>query len=209
MPTRIHLWPAETVLMPGTEVTLNPTSASERAFLRHAFTERLSIGLVWRPKSNMLSQVGTIGFITEVTESYDGSYSVKVRGARRFTLLELIKGAPAWFARVEYLDDLKDTTARDPIVRQAISGMEDFRSLIEQVDPLLVKNGHDDATLEETSFYCASQMVLQNEQKQKLLEMTSLKERFSEIIAMLRIETETLRFLLDDNIERDPRVCLN
>ena len=209
MPTRIHLWPAETVLMPGTEITLNPISASERAFLRHAFTERLSIGVVWRPNNKTLSRVGTIGFITEVTESHDGSYSVKVRGARRFTLLELVKGAPTWLARIEYHDDIKDVSARDPIVRQAISGMENFRALVEQVDPLLVKNCHNDATLEETSFYCASQMVLQNEQKQKLLEMTSLKERFSEIIAMLRVETETLRFLLDENIERDPRVCLN
>jgi Lon protease-like protein len=195
--------------MPGTEVTLNPKTASERAFLRHAFSERLSIGVVWRPKAGTLSQVGTIGFITEITECHDGTCSVKVQGARRFTLLELVKGAPTWLARIEYHDDLKDATARDPIVRQALSGMESFRGLVEQVDPQLVKTCHDDATLEETSFYCASQMVLQNEQKQKLLEMTSLKERFAEIIAMLRIETETLRFLLDENIERDPRVCLN
>lgn len=209
MPTRIHLWPAETVLMPGTEVTLNPHTDAERAFLKHAFANRQSIGVVWRQKSNVLSQVGTIGFITEATESHDGSYSVKVQGARRFTLLDLLKVSPTWMARVEYLDDIKDAKPRDPIVQRAIMGLRHFKDLVEQVDPLLLKDDHTDATLEEVSFQTASQMVLQNEQKQKLLEMTSLKERFAEIIDMLRIETETLRFLLDENIERDPRVSVN
>lgn len=209
MPTRLHLWPAETVLMPGTEVTLTPSTEAERAFLKYAFANRQSIGVVWRQKSNVLSQVGTIGFITEATESHDGSYSVKVQGARRFTLLDLLKVSPTWMARVEYLDDIKDAKPRDAVVQRAVSSLTHFKDLIEQVDPQLVKDVPEDATLEELSFQTANQMVLQNDQKQKLLEMTSLKERFSEIIDMLRIETETLRFLLDENIERDPRACLN
>lgn len=209
MPTRIYLWPAETVLMPGTEVTLNPSNDNERAFLKHAFANRQSIGVVWRQRNNVLSHVGTIGFITEATESHDGTYSVKVQGARRFTLLDLLKVSPTWMGRVEYLDDAKDANARHPVVQRAVMGLKHFKDLIEQVDPQLIKDAPDDATLEELSFQAANQMVLQNEQKQKLLEMTSLKERFGEIIDMLRIETETLRFLLDENIERDPRACLN
>lgn len=209
MPTRIHLWPAETVLMPGTEATLTPVAPHDQAFLHHAFVHRQSVGVLWQPKNGALSRVGTMGFVTEATESHKYGYSVQVQGARRFVLLDWPKTTPACLATVDYVEDLRDATAHDPLVRRAVMSLKHFKKLIEQVDPLLVKDLPPDATLEEISFQIADQMALSYDQRQKLLEMTSLKERFAEIIGMLRIETETLRFLMDETITRDPRVCLN
>ncbi|NQU53241.1 MAG: LON peptidase substrate-binding domain-containing protein, partial [Bacteroidetes bacterium] len=147
-----------------------------------------------RPEAKDLYTIGTVAEILKILEMPDGSTSVIIQGKRRYAIQEFISDDPYFKAKIEPLTDL---TSKDDNEFNAIVGsLKDLSIKIAQftanVPPeatFAVKNIENSTFL--INFIC-SNTDISVEDKQKLLEIESLKDRGIQAISFLVKEVQML-----------------
>lgn len=147
-----------------------------------------------RPEQKDLYTIGTVAEILKILEMPDGSTSVIIQGKRRYAIQEFISEEPYFKAKIE---PLTDVTSKDDNEFNAIVGsLKDLSIKIAQftanVPPeatFAVKNIENSTFL--INFIC-SNTDLSVEDKQKLLEIESLKDRGIQAISFLVKEVQML-----------------
>ncbi|MCK3682646.1 endopeptidase La [Maribellus sp. YY47] len=152
-----------------------------------------------RPEKEDLYDVGTIAEILKVLEMPDGSTSVIIQGKRRYQIREFISEDPYFKATVEPLDDIssKDDNEFNAIVgslKDLSIKIAQFSSNVPPEATFAVKNIENSTFL--INFIC-SNTDLSVDDKQKLLEISNLKDRGIQAISFLVKEVQMLELKHD------------
>lgn len=202
MVLELPLFPLNVVLFPGMELPLHIFEPRYRAMINECYEQELPFGVVLaRPESAPLHEepypVGTMAEIEALARMDDGRMNLIARGVQRFRILSQHRTKPYLSGVVEvYSDAAENGVALRQPVHQA-SAL--FRSYLEA---LLKVAGRaeleftlpDDA--EELSHFIAHLIDVQDEQKQRMLEMTSTRQRLEAEIGILRREVPFMRQVL-------------
>ncbi len=152
-----------------------------------------------RPEEKDLYSIGTVAEILKVLEMPDGSTSVIIQGRRRYQIKGFITDTPYFKARVEVLNDAKPEN--DNEFSAIVGSLKDLSIKVAQfsanVPPeatFAVKNIENSTFL--INFICSNSDI-SVEDKQKLLEIESLKERGVQAISFLVKEVQMLELKND------------
>ncbi len=152
-----------------------------------------------RPEPKDLYTVGTVAEILKILEMPDGSTSVIIQGKRRYQINEFITETPYFKAKVEPLNDVMPQN--DNEFNAIVGSLKDLSIKVAQfsanVPPeatFAVKNIENSTFL--INFIC-SNTDISVEDKQKLLEIGSLKDRGIQAISFLVREVQMLELKHD------------
>jgi ATP-dependent protease La len=196
-----------TVLFPGVVIPITVGRDKSLRLVKEAYAGNRLLGAVSQinpqiedPHGKDLYQIGTVGTILKVLELPDGSHSVIIQGNRRFEIKKLISEDPYFQAEVALLNDdlpFLPSSEFDAIV----GSIKDLAFRIIKLSPNIppetafaVKN------IEGPRFlinYISSNTELTHVEKQKLLEISELKERGYMLLQHLTREVQLLELKND------------
>ena len=202
--SELGLFPLGIVLLPTEQIPLHIFEDRYQELIGECLDLEQEFGLVFADDEG-LREVGTRALVTEVLDRFDdGRLNIVVEGGERFRLLQLTEGRSFQTGLVEPVEDEAD--AADP--EDADHALKLFHRLVELTgaeveEPRL--------SAEQLSFELAGRFEFAPELKQKLLQLTSERQRMhllAEILAGAAVAVERERDIADraqGNGKVDPR----
>jgi len=142
-------------------------------------------------------RIGTLSTILQLLKLPDGTIKVLVEGVQRASVIELHDNDEHFTAQVTLLDqaEIEETEQHElEVIQRSLIGLFDqYVKLNKKVPAEILSslNGIDDmARLADT---IAAHMSLKLEEKQKVLEIESVRERFEHIMGMIEGEIDILQ----------------
>ncbi|WP_137972668.1 endopeptidase La [Pseudomonas sp. F(2018)] len=146
------------------------------------------------PGEDALYRMGTVATVLQLLKLPDGTVKVLVEGEQRGSVQKFIEVDGHCRAEVQLLDESEAAERESEVfTRSLLSQFEQYVQLGKKVpaEVLSSLNSIDDpARLVDTM---AAHMVLKIEQKQEILEITSLAERVEHVLALLDAEIDLLQ----------------
>ncbi len=195
-----------TVLFPGVVLPITVGRETSLELIRDVNRGSKLLGTVAQkdytvdhPGKSDIFEIGTVAEILKILEMPDGSTSVIIQGKRRYKILDFVSETPYFKARVESLNDI--LPENDNEFNAIVGSLKDLSIKIAQftanIPPeatFAVKNIENSSFL--INFIC-SNTDIKVEDKQKLLEIESLKERGIQAISFLVREVQMLELKHD------------
>lgn len=195
-----------TVLFPGVVIPITVGREKSLKLIREVYRKNKILGAIAQkdskiedPQPNDLYKIGTVAQILKILEMPDGSTSVIIQGKKRFEVKDIVSDKPYFVARVEVLEDLK-TGSKDEL-NAIVGSLKDLSmkiiKLSSNIPPeatFAVKN------IESHSFlinFLSSNNDMPIEEKQKLLEISNLKQRSIKLLEYLSKEVQMLELKND------------
>jgi Lon protease-like protein len=183
----IGLFPLDLVLLPGEQRPLHIFEERYKELIGECLEENAEFGLVLADKEGV-RPVGTRAAVVEVLQQFDdGRMDVVVEGRQRFRVLEVTEGRSFATAEVDEVDDDAD---EDPSGDEVARAVDAFRHVVEAAQ---VEVDEVDPEVGGLSFQIGARIDLGNEVKQTLLELTSERERLSQLEPLLRRAADSVR----------------
>jgi ATP-dependent Lon protease len=202
---------SNTVLFPGVVIPITVGRDKSLRLVKEVYAGNRILGAVSQinpqvedPKGKDLFQVGTVGTILKVLELPDGSHSVIIQGNKRFEIKNMVSENPYFSAEVHVLNDdlpFVKSTEFDAIV----GSIKDLALRIIKLSPSIppetafaIKN------IEGPRFlinYISSNTDLSHTEKQKLLEISDLRERGYALLQHLTKEVQLLEIKNDIQVK--------
>ena len=146
------------------------------------------------PVEKELYAMGTLATILQLLKLPDGTVKVLVEGEQRAQVERVDELDSYQQAHVQLLDDqLQDDREGEVLVRTLMSQFEQFANLGKKIPPEAVSSLsgiEDPRRLVDTM---AAQLNLKVEQKQKILEISSVRERVEHVLGVLDTEIDLLQ----------------
>ncbi len=147
------------------------------------------------PGAEDLHGIGTLGNILQLLRLPDGTIKVLVEGAQRAQVIDLGEEDDFFVAQIRMVDEEMGAEEREMevLARSALNLFEQYIKLNKKVPPEILTSlaGIDDASrLADT---IAAHMSLKLDEKQKILEITSVKARLEHLIAQIEGEMDVLQ----------------
>jgi len=202
--SELGLFPLGIVLLPTEQIPLHIFEERYQELIGECLDLEQEFGLVYADDEG-LREIGTRASVTEVLDRFDdGRLNIVVEGGERFRLLQLTEGRSFQTGLVEPVEDEAD--AADP--DDADHALKLFHRLVELTgaeveEPRL--------SAEQLSFELAGRFEFAPELKQKLLQLTSERQRMhllAEILAGAAVAVERERDIANraqGNGKVDPR----
>jgi ATP-dependent Lon protease len=191
-----------TVLFPGVVLPISIGRPRSIQLIKDAYRNDKIVGTVAQkdpdlenPNYQDLHSVGTIGQIVKLLEMPDGSTTAIIQGRKRMALQELVSDDPYFIAKVRTLPEIKPEFLNKDF--DAIVGsLKDLSLKIIKINPNIspeasfaIKNIENNTYL--INFIC-SNTDIKVQDKQKLLEMSSLRDRGFMLLEFLVQEIQVL-----------------
>jgi Lon protease-like protein len=209
MAIELPLFPLNVVLFPGADLPLHIFEARYRLMINECYQQEKPFGVVLtRPQSQQMREepypIGTMADILALSRMDDGRMNLIARGGQRFRILDQHREKPYLTGIVEVYKDLPEP---EPVLReQADKARELFNTYLEILLEVIGKQETQfdlPAAPEELSHFIASFLDIEDEAKQRLLEMTLTTQRLESVIVTLRREVPFVRQMLSmSNIYR-------
>ncbi len=200
-----------TVLFPGVVIPITVGRDKSLRLVKEVYAGNRILGAVSQinpqvedPKGKDIFHVGTVGTILKVLELPDGSHSVIIQGNKRFEIKNMVSENPYFSAEVHVLNDdlpFVKSTEFDAIV----GSIKDLALRIIKLSPSIppetafaIKN------IEGPRFlinYISSNTDLSHTEKQKLLEISDLRERGYALLQHLTKEVQLLEIKNDIQVK--------
>lgn len=201
----IPLFPLNTVLFPGMALPLHVFEPRYRQMTTECLDTGAPIGIVLALTEGDIehetpAHIGTMARICDYQRLPDGRYNLLTVGFQRFEVVEVhydhlyisglvrpLKDQPA--------DDMQTTSE---LAREGRTILHEYLQLVLQL------LGSEDVAIEipeqaeDLSFLIASSLSCEDDEKQRLLEISSVTERLATGVRLLRDEVELLRHHNDD-----------
>lgn len=147
------------------------------------------------PGAGDLHGIGTLGNILQLLRLPDGTIKVLVEGAQRAQVIDMGEEDDFFVAQIRMVDEEMGAEEREMevLARSALNLFEQYIKLNKKVPPEILTSlaGIDDASrLADT---IAAHMSLKLDEKQKILEITSVKARLEHLIAQIEGEMDVLQ----------------
>jgi len=191
-----------TVLFPGVVLPISIGRPRSVQLIKEAYRTDKIVGTVAQkdpdienPSFEELHNVGTIGQIVKLLEMPDGSTTAIIQGRKRMVLNELITDTPYFIARVRTIPEIRPEIPNKDF--DAIVGsLKDLSLKIIKINPNIspeasfaIKNIENNTYL--INFIC-SNTDIKVQDKQKLLEVNSLRDRGFMLLEFLVQEIQIL-----------------
>ncbi len=191
-----------TVLFPGVVLPISIGRPRSIQLIKDAYRTDKIVGTVAQkdpdienPSFEELHNVGTIGQIVKLLEMPDGSTTAIIQGRKRMVLNELITDDPYFIARVRTIPEIKpEFPSKD--FDAIVGSLKDLSLKIIKISPNIspeasfaVKNIENNTYL--INFIC-SNTDIKVQDKQKLLEINSLRDRGFMLLEFLVQEIQVL-----------------
>jgi ATP-dependent Lon protease len=191
-----------TVLFPGVVLPISIGRPRSIQLIKDAYRTDKIVGTVAQkdpdienPSFEELHNVGTIGQIVKLLEMPDGSTTAIIQGRKRLVLNELITDDPYFIARVRTIPEIKpEFPSKD--FDAIVGSLKDLSLKIIKISPNIspeasfaVKNIENNTYL--INFIC-SNTDIKVQDKQKLLEINSLRDRGFMLLEFLVQEIQVL-----------------
>ena len=191
-----------TVLFPGVVLPISIARPRSIQLIKDVYRSDKIVGTVAQKDPDMenpnfsdLHSVGTIGQIVRLLEMPDGSTTAIIQGRKRMVLTEMVSDNPYFIARVKIIPEIKPgvmTKDFDAIV----GSLKDLSLKIIKINPNIspeasfaIKNIENNTYL--INFIC-SNTDIKVQDKQKLLEINSLRDRGFTLLEFLVQEIQVL-----------------
>ena len=202
--SELGLFPLGIVLLPTEQIPLHIFEERYQELIGECLDLEQEFGLVYADDEG-LREVGTRALVTEVLDRFDdGRLNIVVEGGERFRLLQLTEGRSFQTGLVEPVEDEAD--AADP--EDADHALKLFHRLVELTGAEVEEPS---LAAEQLSFELAGRFEFAPELKQKLLQLTSERQRMhllAEILAGAAVAVERERDIANraqGNGKVDPR----
>jgi len=191
-----------TVLFPGVVLPISIGRPRSIQLIKDAYRNDKIVGTVAQkdpdtenPEFRDLHTVGTIGQIVKLLEMPDGSTTAIIQGRKRMVLHELVSDDPYFIASVKTIPEVKpELISKD--FDAIVGSLKDLSLKIIKINPNIspeasfaIKNIENNTYL--INFIC-SNTDIKVQDKQKLLEMNSLRDRGFMLLEFLIQEIQVL-----------------
>lgn len=196
-----------TVLFPGVVIPITVGRDKSINLIKDAYKGNKIIGVVAQkdadiedPKPEDLSLVGTVAKVIKMLQMPDGNTTAIIQGKKRFEIKEIIQQEPYFKARVKSFDKenvIPDTKKFDAL----ISSVKDMAiQIIEKSPNIPTEAVFALNNIESAAFlinFVSSNLNINNEAKQKLLELSSVEERANMVLKTLIKELSMVNLKTD------------
>jgi len=192
-----------TVLFPGVVLPITVGRDTSLALVKDAFNDDKLIGVVAQrdgdveePAPDELYQAGTVAEILKLIKMPDGSKSIVIQGKRRFTIDEFVQSEP--YLRAKVTPIVSQAADRDNVELQArIRSIKELAIQIVNLSPNLPSEAAEAIQrIESPAFlihFIASNLQIDVEPKQQLLETVPLVDRADLVMEHLNEEIQVLQ----------------
>lgn len=200
IPSDIALLPLRnTVLFPGVVLPITVGRDKSIKAVTDSYKGNKLIGVVAQKDSNVedptskdLENIGTIAKIVKQIKMPDGGTTIIIQGKNRFSIKNVIEEEPYFKAHVELVEE--EEPPKDPDFEAYVSNIKDLATEIIQLSPnipseasVILKN------VENASFlihFVSSNLTIDIRDKQRLLEMSNIRERAELLMQFLQKELQ-------------------
>lgn len=145
------------------------------------------------PKKEELLQIGVLVSIEKTVIGEKGEVNAMVKGIQKVKIVEYTKEVPYFEAKVEEVHDLLDTGDEiNAMVKYISQQMKKAINYGKAVDFVFLMNILNVATPADFSYQIAAVLELKEEERQKLLEESSLKKRLTMEVEFINREVKIL-----------------
>jgi len=205
-----------TVLFPGVVIPITVGRDKSIKLIKEAYKGNRIIGVVSQkdvsiedPSFDQLNEVGTVAQIIKMLQMPDGNTTVIIQGKQRFRLIEEVQSEP--YIKVSITKFTEDKHKSDKEFKALVASIKEMSSQIIQLSPNIPSEaGIALKNIESTSFlinFISSNMNADVADKQKMLEMTSLRSRADMVMELLTLELQMLE--LKNQIQSKVRTDLD
>ncbi len=192
-----------TVLFPEVMLPITVGREASIKLVRHVAAENNLVGVISQreqktddPDPGDLYEMGTVAKILKLLKMPDGSKSIIIQGRKRFKVKEFTQSKPYFKARIEVLDE-EEETGNDVEERALMHSIKESASDMVNLLPNL-PNEAIEAIEDIDSFpflihFIASNLQIDVQEKQAILETESLIERGRLLIEHLNKEIQILQ----------------
>ncbi|MEO6168246.1 MAG: endopeptidase La, partial [Chitinophagales bacterium] len=190
-----------TVLFPGVVIPITVGRDKSIKAVRDAYAADRFIGVIAQVDSNVeepdfkdLHKVGTMAKILKMLKMPDGSTTAIIQGKVRFSIREFISADPYFKASIDVLNDIPYPD--DKQFEAMVSSLKEMAGNIIKLSPnipteasIMLRN------IDSPSFlinFIANNLSIELKEKQKVLELSDLKERAQAVLIQLESEIQVL-----------------
>lgn len=171
----LPLFPLDVVLFPGAPLPLHIFEPRYKEMITECLEQKKPFGMV-RAKENAVAEVGCSAVILNVMKRYeDGRLDISSEGRQRFAIVELNHDRPFLQAEVTWFEDDEPAPIDN---KEAESALQ----LHEQLLAVLGQDAEINPQKHPLSFQLASQLPVDLDFKQAILEMKSEAERIETLV---------------------------
>ncbi len=188
-----------TVLFPGVVIPITVGRDKSIKAVTDAYKADKLVGVVAQKDSNIeepeikdLETIGTVAKLVKLIKMPDGGTTVIIQGRKRFAIEKITSEEPYFKASIKILDEAAKKT--DPDLDAIVGSIKDLAAQIIGLSPnipseagIILKN------IENPSFlihFVSSNLSTDLKQKQKLLEISDLKERAELLMGLMHTELQ-------------------
>ena len=191
-----------TVLFPGVVLPITVGRDTSLKLVKDAFGDDRLIGVVAQrsaetedPSPEDLYDFGTVASILKLIKMPDGSKSIVIQGKRRFKVSEYVQVEPYFTARVQPI--VEDMGDEDIEIQARIRSIKELAIQIVNLSPNLPSEAaYAIQNIESATFlihFIASNLQIEVEDKQELLETLPLVDRADLVMEYLNQELQVLQ----------------
>lgn len=206
-----------TVLFPSVVIPITAGRNKSIKLLEDAYKENQVIGVVTQrnaktdiPEPKDIHKIGTVARILKMLKMPDGNTTVILQGIKRFQWQEMLQTDPYFRATITTVEE-KKTNGNNKEYLATIDSVRDMALRIIDINPSLPTEASMAINnIESPSFlinFVCSNLNLNIQEKQMLLEFDNLKGRATEILKLMGIELQKLE--LKNNIQSKVRQDLD
>lgn len=190
-----------TVLFPGVVIPITVGRDKSIKAVRDAYAADRFIGVIAQVDANMeepefkdLHKVGTMAKILKMLKMPDGSTTAIIQGKIRFSIREFVSADPYFKASIDVLNDIPYPD--DKQFEAMVSSLKEMAGNIIKLSPnipteasIMLRN------IDSPSFlinFIANNLSIELKEKQKVLELSDLKERAQAVLVQLESEIQVL-----------------
>ena len=205
------------VLFPGVVIPITVGRDKSIKLIREYYRGDRTIGVVAQkdvdiedPDANDLNEIGTVAHIMKILQMPDGSTTAIIQGKKRFKISEILQDDPYFIAAVTpyesqvKVDETKEFTA-------LIGTLKDMSVQIIRQSPNIPSEAAFALGNIESPFFLvnfiSSNLNTNHEEKQKLLEISDLKDRANIVLEALTKELQMLE--LKNQIQKKVKTDLD
>ncbi|MGH2623672.1 MAG: LON peptidase substrate-binding domain-containing protein, partial [Sphingobacterium sp.] len=203
-----------TVLFPGVVIPITVGRDKSIKLVKDAYKGNRTIAVVSQKDMNVedptfeqLNKTGTVAHLIKVLQMPDGNTTVIIQGKQRVKLIDVVQTEPYMTASVQRFPEEKPKTSSKEF-KALISSVKEMALQIIQLSPNLPSEaGIAIKNIESPTFlvnFISSNLALELEQKQELLENKDFVKRAKQLLEHLTTEIQMLE--LKNQIQNKVRV---
>jgi len=146
------------------------------------------------PSPEHIYEVGTVANILQLLKLPDGTVKVLVEGTARAAIVRYVQSEETFEVdAVDINDELIDEREAEVLIRTVVTEFEQYVKLNQKIPPEVLTSLSGIEEPSRLADTIAAHLTLRNEEKQKILEYASSRERLEHILGIMESEIDLLQ----------------